>query len=220
MTNAHSEDPLWFVQFSSDEVRCLGLDDLDQAFQAGTIDESTLVREDGSSAWMTLGAMLAGDASVPEAAPISVPPPSAAPPPVVAELDLAGDMPSFGASRKRAAIFGVVAVLGVVGAVAVTAGRMSGSSLPDTSKVTASLGGAAGPLAQQAQPELAPDAGTRFNEDQRRLLLEADKKRDAESNARRAAAGRSGSNAPSRPIKIGDPITKGGSKYDPLNGQL
>jgi hypothetical protein len=223
MTHAHQEDELWFVQISSDEVRALDLDALDEAFQAGTVDESTLVRRDGTSEWTTLGAMLAGDA--PDAGPIeaatpSAPPPSAPPPPVVAELANLDDLPSFGAPKKRAAIVGALATLAVLGGVGVTAARMAGAgALADGAKVTASMPvPAPAPSLGATETLNAFDAGPRFNDEQRRLLLEADKKREAEAAARRPA--HVTSSAPSRAIKLANPIRKGGSKYDPLNGQL
>jgi hypothetical protein len=110
---SESHDDLWFVQLADGAVRAYTLDELDAAFQAGAIDEATLVRHDASNDWAPLGKVLAGsdgsddaapvapvamEASV-EAAPPSVPPLSAAPPPVVAELaDLDVDAPPFAGS--------------------------------------------------------------------------------------------------------------------------
>jgi hypothetical protein len=46
---------LWHVQLGGGVVRTLSLDELDDAFQAGKIDERTLVTRAGSNQWATLG---------------------------------------------------------------------------------------------------------------------------------------------------------------------
>lgn len=228
--DAHSDDDLWFVQLSDGGVRAYSLDELDTAFQTGSIDEATLVRQDGSLEWTPLGVVLSGGDEAPapvaemapaSAAPPSVPPPSAAPPPVVAELGVDDDVaPSFGRSKKRVA-FAAIAAVAVLGAAAFTAVRVGGAA--DPSKVTASMPvtvtQASTPTTTTAGGDsIFGDAGPRLNDEQRRMLLDLDKKHDAEMQQRRA--NRPAPAAPSRPIKMGDGIQKGGSKYDPLNAAL
>ncbi len=67
---------LWFVQLPSGDVRAMTLEALDAAFQAGSIDESTLVREDGEIKWSTLAdiAGMDGSESQDAAAPPPLPP--------------------------------------------------------------------------------------------------------------------------------------------------
>lgn len=229
-----SHDDLWFVQLEGGAVRAMTLDELDAAFQAGSIDESTPVRHDASSAWAPLADVLAGSdepaaapvAATPvvEAAPASVPPISAPPPPVVSELaDLDLDAPQFAGSKKRtvAAVLGLVAVLGAVG---VTATRVAGKAAAanQSANITAALPSPAAPseATGASDPSLANVDGPRLSDEQRRLLLDNDKKREAEAAKKRSERPTRGPAGSSRPIKIGDPIQKGGSKYDPLNGSL
>ncbi len=215
-------DDLWFVQLGEGTVRAFTLDQLDEAFQAGTIDEASLVRLDGTAEWKPLGEVLAGAEETPPASSPSqviavhdAQPPSAPPPPVELGLDI-DENPSFGGSRKR--VVGAVAAVAVLGAVAFTAVRVSQSPAAEPSKLGAALPppvGAAAPPSEEAKP----DGGTRLNDEQRKLLMQADKKLEAELAAKRSE--RAAKNpGPSKPIKIGDPIKKGGNKFDPLNGAL
>lgn len=236
----HADDDLWFVQLSEGEVRAMSLEALDAAYQAGAIDETTLVRADGGTTWRALGEMLGGDAhvhaepdadvspgaSLPSPAPSSDrAPASAPPPPVVAELHgLDDDVPPFGRSRGRNAVIAVSALIVVIGGLGVTAFRIGSSTGIEASKVTAALPVATAPAmspltGEGSEGAAGADGGSRLSDDQRKLLLEADKKREAEAAARRPSSARSNSGS-SRPIKIGDPIQKGGSKFDPLNGSL
>lgn len=267
------DDELWFVQLGGGAVRAMNLDELDEAFQRGAIDESSLVRRDGAAHWMRLCDLLAGSADTMPApievepmapstatataattrdahgldeGPRSVVPLSLPPPATVSEIaDLEDDLPAFAPRRRaRSIVLGAVALVGVLGAAGFTAARVSGRGFGGR-ELTASLGGAsaAGPVHPAANPaapapakaseaggavneqtlgfvaaDVFVDGGARINDEQRRLLLEADKKRQAEADAKRAAhAARHHS---SRPVKMGNPIQKGGAKYDPLNGEL
>jgi len=49
----------WLVQLASGDVRIMTLDELDAAFQSGTVDENTLVRHDGAKKWSKLADVLA-----------------------------------------------------------------------------------------------------------------------------------------------------------------
>ncbi|MBK6697284.1 MAG: DUF4339 domain-containing protein [Myxococcales bacterium] len=219
----HSEDDMWFVQVGDGAVRAFTLDELDAAFSEGRIDEATLVRRDGSLEWKALGVVLAGEHdhdpaaththTEPQAGPPSAQPVTVSAPPPAVELDI--DEPNFGAPKRRVLVIGAVAVL-TLGALGVTAFRVAGSDAATPANLGASLPQAV-VHAPTGEPGAAADAGPKLSEEQRRLLMEADKKREAEAAQRRGSRER---NAPSRPIKIGDPIQKGGSKYDPLNGAL
>jgi hypothetical protein len=75
----------WHVQVEDGLVKLWSLDQLDAAFKAGLIDESTFVLEDGTHEWQTLGALLGGDegeAAAPD--PVVAPAPAVAPASVVA----------------------------------------------------------------------------------------------------------------------------------------
>lgn len=235
-------DEIWFVQLEGGAVRALTLDELDEAYQAGTIDEATLVRRDDSTRWHTLAAVLGGEASEahppstmhesmaslsPIATSVTDVMPASTPPVALDALDAPrataiddDDLtpPAFGAGRKRAAVIGAVAVVGVLGAVAFTAVRMGGPS--DAFKAASLASKLPVPAAPAAQPDQdqAADAGPRFSEEQRRALADLDKKREAEMAAKRSQ--RASAPGPSKPIKMGDPFKKGGSKFDPLNGSL
>lgn len=223
----HSEDDMWFVQVGDGAVRAFTLDELDAAFSEGRIDEATLVRRDGSLEWKALGVVLAGEHdhdpaathahahthAEPQAGPPSAQPVTVSAPPPAVELDI--DEPNFGAPKRRALVIGAAAVL-TLGALGVTAFRVAGSDAATPANLGASIPQAI-VHAPAGEPAAAADAGPKLSEEQRRLLMEADKKREAEAAQRRGTRER---NAPSRPIKIGDPIQKGGSKYDPLNGAL
>lgn len=56
MTEARSD--LWHVQMASGDVLVMTLDELDEAFNDGRIDESTMVLQGGALKWARLGAIL------------------------------------------------------------------------------------------------------------------------------------------------------------------
>jgi len=51
----------WHVQIEAGDVRLWTLDQLDAAFKAELVDESTFVLEVGKTEWMQLGTLLGGD---------------------------------------------------------------------------------------------------------------------------------------------------------------
>lgn len=65
------------VMFAAGELRILSLDELDEAFNSGKIDERTFVLSPGSSEWTRLGELLGLDEA--PAAPAPVPQPAARP---------------------------------------------------------------------------------------------------------------------------------------------
>src|SRR5512140_1345005 len=82
----------WLVQLSNGAVRVMTLDELDAAFQDGTIDEETLIRRDGATKWMKLRDELAASEPPPAPTPTPAPfvtyqPASYSVRPVVSELD-------------------------------------------------------------------------------------------------------------------------------------
>jgi hypothetical protein len=53
-------EELWYVKLANGDVHRVTLDQLDGAFQAGHIDESTMVLSDGATTWTTLGDLVGG----------------------------------------------------------------------------------------------------------------------------------------------------------------
>jgi hypothetical protein len=140
-----SNADLWYVKLADGDVHRVTLDELDQAFQAGHIDEETMVLAARATQWTKLGALAGLDESpavqvvVPRAAAGPAPytptpaPYLAAPTPCLpatntvrpVSVDLSdvdvdfGAIPRPKASGKRVAVaLLAVAILGCVGAVA------------------------------------------------------------------------------------------------------
>src|SRR4051812_5823956 len=62
---------VWNVRLSTGEVRTFNADQLDAAYKAGWIDETTPVKEPDAHGWMTLGELAGIE---PEPAPYSIAP--------------------------------------------------------------------------------------------------------------------------------------------------
>ena len=52
---------MWHVKMTSGEVYTVTVDQLDDAFQKGLIDENVLVMKDGMDDWATLAEVLGGE---------------------------------------------------------------------------------------------------------------------------------------------------------------
>lgn len=233
----------WHVQMANGTVCTMTLDDLDEAFQKGRIDEGTYVLKHGDAAWATLRELLGLDAEeqarsvTPEpvvATPqySSYPPPASSAPiyslrPVVSEID-DGELEMVGAqfrsSKKRttliaASVAGVAAI-----AIAVAAlGSPDGTPAPVAAKVApvAVAAAAPPPVAAPAPVETpTPAASDRFTDAQKRALADADKTRAAQS-AQKAAARAASAPAHHSYKSDGKPVFhKGGDKHDPLNSSF
>src|SRR5579884_4128821 len=94
---------IWYVKLADGDVERFTLDELDDAFQNGQIDENTMVLAAGSEQWTKLADLLGGaDASpAPAPAPQVAPAPVAARPGTVAAAPLAVGQPM--AARPGAA---------------------------------------------------------------------------------------------------------------------
>jgi hypothetical protein len=65
-----SGDGIWYVKLADGDVDRLTLDQLDEAFQKGQIDENTVVLGDGTTRWLKLGELLgSSEPAVTPAAP-------------------------------------------------------------------------------------------------------------------------------------------------------
>jgi hypothetical protein len=68
-------EELWYVKLANGDVHRVTIDQLDGAFQAGHIDETTMVLAAGASQWTTLGEVAGLDdesAAPPQAAPVAI----------------------------------------------------------------------------------------------------------------------------------------------------
>src|SRR6478609_5027954 len=90
-------EEIWLVQLSNGATRAMTLDELDSAFNDGTINEDTYVRRDGAKAWVRLIDELNASEPAPPPAPVPVFSPTPAPVvyqqynsvrPVVSEIDV------------------------------------------------------------------------------------------------------------------------------------
>jgi hypothetical protein len=252
----------WHVQLPDASVATMTLDELDAAFQEGTINEGTFVLKHGEQTWATLSALLGLDepasptpapvvvAYTPQPAPTQVQQAhvvaptlysSVAPSPMTPaanslrpfvsevggldddDLDLGG--PAFrSSSKKKKVIFGSIGAVAAVGALVAVLGSSNLTSPPAVAAASQPPPEPVAAAAPPPAPEATP-AGDRFNDEQKRALLEADKAHAAQE-ATRAAAKAAKAPPPSRRSASGysktDKTTfhKGGNKYDPLNSAL
>lgn len=238
--SAESLVDLWDVELPHGEIRTMTLDDLDAAYQAGEIEESTRVRRSGASGWSTL-AIVAGldddtgpasEVNVPVNGPHSLsptalsvapPPPQAdaTPRPPVADLDDVSER-AFKKS-KTGLVFGVLGAAAVVAVVAVFGSKAlaKADAAQEAAKAAAAAKETWNPhAAMDLPPAEIEKARAKLTDEQRKRLEEADRKR-AEEAARKAAERIKNAPAPrGHRTKSTEPFVKGGSKYDPLNGSL
>ena len=90
-----SADGIWYVKLADGDVERVTLDQLDDAFQKGQIDENTMVLADGANQWMKLADLLGLSETPPPAAPVRAPAraPVAFQPPVPQQRPLANQPP-------------------------------------------------------------------------------------------------------------------------------
>jgi hypothetical protein len=246
MSSSDGVDPtevgieLWRVQLPTGELRAMSLDALDEAFQAGVIDETTPVLPPGATAWTKLGDAAGLDSTpaepmVPSLAPLAVSiassPESIAPRPFAPVTDAAlmelaaEDEAAF--KPKRGRLFAVVGVA-VVLALGLGLGATRLSGLAASASATSSLSAQAGQKVAATPPPAAVDVNEaapvkQLTPEQKARLAEADKAREAAAAAREEKRRK---DRPPPPLKRGpreksaQPFVNGGSKYDPLNGAL
>lgn len=242
VNTADTSNDLWRVQLGTGEIRAMSLDALDEAFQAGIIDEGTPVLAPGATSWTKL-ADAAGldapmqdmpDANVPSVAPLAVsvdassahhfgrhvvPAPDASLP----DLDLDSLEPDAFKPKRGRVFVGIGLAVMLVGGLGFAATRLGSI----TSGVSATSSLSAPPPAKAAAATPPPEAvdlnaatqGKTLTEEQRQKLIDADK-------AREAAAAQKRKDRPTAPArrapmeKSGTPFVNSGNKYDPLNGAL
>lgn len=235
---------LWRVQLASGEVRAMTIDALDDAFQAGTIDEATPVLPPGAVAWTRLADAAGLDA--PAAAAATPPSPESAVPSVApmavsvatpstplhlgrdplafAEVpDLPEYEPADFKTSKSKIFVGIGLAVMLVGGLGFAASRVASSASASASNaITATApetkAAAAQPPPAAVDPNVEGAKGRVLTEEQKAKLAEADKARaaaDAQKKKDRPAPP-----AHRAPRDKSAPFTNGGSKYDPLNGAL
>jgi uncharacterized protein DUF4339 len=221
----------WYVTAPNGQVHTLTLDQLDAAFQAGHIDEKTLVCQVGGTKWQTLKEVAGLDE--PEAQPpVSVGPnslmpvavPAYAPRPAIVLDD--DDIPSSSALRSnRPMLFvGIAAAALVLAGVGFTVRNLAIASADEAKPVTAPMVAATTRAPDPPKPtvEAAPTASAaepRFSEEQMKRLSALDKAREREMDQKKKARTPPPARAPHRSLPPTAYVT-GGSKFDPLNSSL
>ncbi len=237
---------LWYVKLADGDVEPLTLDELDEAFQAGHVNEHTMVLPAGSTQWAKLGELAGLDqpqrpaAHVPTRAVAPLAPMPNSLRPVSVDLgQFGGDDDDFSfqpPKKSKKWMFGVALVAGVMGFAAFEAQRagvvsisrlMSSSSQASAVAVatpTPTVAPAPAPSpdpapAVTAAPAASTDtsATSRFTQDQKDKLAAADKqKTKLHPKTHAAASAVHGSASRSK----GQGFTTGGNKYDPLNATI
>lgn len=187
----------WLVRLPTGETR-MTLDELDAAYQGDRIDERTLVREPGAP-WRTLGSILGIEpTAIQSVRPVSI--------------DLEIEPPPQHTKRNLVLAMTASALVAVGAFVAVT--KLGPSEAPKA----AAAGGAAVVAAPTITTPVAVPTVERpaLTDAQKQALVKADQ--DREKKTREAKESRTKKLAP--PVKSKPVFTKGGNKYDPLNGKL
>ena len=227
-----SDNDLWYVKTGDGDVDRMTLDQLDEAFNGGHIDENVMVLPAGEETWVKLGTLLGLDQPAP--APVALPPTPAAfalPPSLrPVSLDLTSDLddPPFKKKSRKGIVVGALAGAAVLAGVVFAA--VHGAGPIDSTTATAAL---AAPPPATAQPEPPPPAAPTpaatttaaplpdhgLTDEQKAKLTAADKARDDKAKSRKKARGAGNPSHGSGKIKS-QGFTTGGSKYDPLNSSL
>lgn len=228
-----SDNDLWYVKTADGDVNRVTLDQLDEAFNAGHIDENVMVLPAGEATWVKLGVLLGMDqpAAAPSA-PVALPPtPTAfALPPSIrpVSLDLSDDLDAapFRKKSRKGVVIGALVGVAAIGCVIFAASR--GGAQAEAGTATAAIAAPPPVTASPAPPPPAPtpdptttaaplpDHG--LSDEQKARLAAADKAREEKSKSRKKARG-AGNPAHSPKYKT-QGFTSGGNKYDPLNANL
>ena len=229
------DENLWYVKTPDGDVHRVTLDQLDEAFQAGRIDENVMVLAAGESKWAKLGDLAGLDSTPP-------PPPTAMPfampsslRPVSMDLSLDLDENAFKKKSRKgvviAATLGIVAVFGGI----LFANRVHfGGSSGDTTVAAAAPAPPPPPATTAAPPPAPPpppvaatqpapsatDTASTLSDQQKARLAAADKALDAKikSKKKTRVSGGGGYHGSGKVKSQG--FTTGGNKFDPLNANL
>jgi hypothetical protein len=217
-----SENEIWQIKLPNGDVRSGTLEQLDEAFSQGAITETTLVRREGTDAWITLAEAAGIEAAPPTepAAATAAPtmPPSAPPPAITTDVDLDVDAKALGASSKKSIAIVAGAAIAVLALAGVFVVRVSGDAEKNLPAAGAAPPPVAADLAHATTTTPADDTATparTLTDEQKKALLQADQQRQDEARKKALSRPRP---VQARPSK--DPFHAGGSKYDPLNSSL
>jgi hypothetical protein len=220
------DNDLWYVKTADGDVDRVTLDELDEAFNAGRIDENVTVLPAGQSNWVRLGTLLGLDQPA-TPSPVYFAPVANSMRPVSIDLSDDHDYAQLHRkSRKGIAVVAVAAVL-LIPAGILGANRMHLGSSSSTPNVAAAAIQAP-PVVTAAPPPPAPpppattataSADNRFSDDQKAKLAAADKALDARIKAKQKARVSGSVHHASHKYKS-QGFTSGGSKYDPLNSGI
>ena len=215
------EEETWFVQLAGGGVRMMDVEQLDAAFQSGTIDEDTLVRRDGTSQWVKLSEELAMSSPPPPptesgtgtatATVTATATESVSTHPVVSDVmpstdDIDHDdlEAALNASRRRRRVaFGVLAAGVVAGFATITA--INVVRLQKHAALAAELATVRVSAPSDPEPEATTKTTTSQNQPRPR-------------KSRNTAQGASSATPDDKPAST--VFQNGGDQYDPLNGKL
>lgn len=232
----------WRVQLGTGELRIMTLDALDEAFQAGIIDESTPVLAPGSTRWTKLAD--AAGLDVPEQSE-EANAPSVAPLAVSIASESTGDVTPYahqapidfsslavddeGAFKpKKGRIYALVGMavlfVGGLGFAATKVGGMTGTAMTLSMENKAKAAAQAPPPAAAVDLSAADIRARALTEEQKQRLADFDKAQ-AVAQAAKEEQRRKDRPAPPPPRAKGSkekgaPFSNGGNKFDPLNGAL
>lgn len=204
------------------------LDELDAAFQDGSIDEDTFVRRDGASKWSRLGDELGGDP-----APAPVPMQTYTPPvpvisypasnsirPVVSEIDTGELASPFAKKSKKPVVIGVgLAAVAAVAIAAFGATKLKNAPIADVNASVANAVQAPQAVTPPPPPvDPQPVAKPALNDDVKKALAAKDTQFTQKMDQKRKD--RAKYVAPTTHKTQPPPFHKGGNAYDPLNAKL
>ncbi len=226
------DDNLWYVKTPDGDVHRVTLDQLDEAFQAGRIDENVMVLAAGATKWAKLGELAGLDEpaqKAPAASPYTPMPPSLRPVSMDLSLDL--DDNAFQKKPRKGLVVGAfLAVVAVFGGVLV-ANRAHVGSSDSSSTAAAAMAPTPAPQAPAAAPDPAPapppaattppaDTAPKLSDEQKAKLAAADKALEQKSKARKKNRAAAGGSAPHSAKYKSMGFTTGGNKFDPLNANM
>ena len=223
------DENLWYVKTPDGDVHRVTLDQLDEAFQAGRIDENVMVLAAGATKWAKLSDLAGLDepAAPPPAMPSSLRP-------VSMDLSLDLDENAFKKkSRKGVVVGAILGILAVFGGILVANRAHLGSGGDTTAAAAAPAPPPAAPPPATADtpapaPSPAPVATTaasdananKLTDAQKAKLAAADKALEAKSRAHKKSRAVAGGGGHSSSKYKSQGFTTGGNKFDPLNASL
>jgi hypothetical protein len=237
--DTHDEE-IWLVQIGH-ATRAMTLDELDAAFNDGTINEDTFVRRDGAAKWVRLRDELGESEPAPAPAPAPVyqyqaPVPVLSPTPapvvyqqynsvrpVVSEIDMDEldlDSPFAKKSGKGKFVAIGLAAAAMIGGLAFGATKLKNAPVADVNAsvvqaVQAPQAVTPPPVVETAAPVVAKPV---LNDDQKKALADKDNKFSQKQDALKKA--RANQIVPKRGKTQPPPFSKSGNAYDPLNAKL